>query len=91
MKYYNSKIRELANKTANEIADQFAIGYFDDRMVELHSDIIERNMLTIVDLCSLIILEDDKKQVSMFDKLLRNDAEEMHNLSKKIKLYFGVL
>ena len=37
------RIKELANNAANEVADQFTLGYFDDRMVENVAEIIYKH------------------------------------------------
>jgi hypothetical protein len=44
-----SKLREIAENIANEIADQFVPGFFDDRMVQLHADLIEKHIVATVE------------------------------------------
>jgi hypothetical protein len=39
----NERIKELADEAANEIADQFRPGFFDDRMVEDVAKIIYKH------------------------------------------------
>ena len=39
----NKRIKQLADQAANEIADQFSPGFFDDRMVEDVSSIISKH------------------------------------------------
>ena len=85
----NDKIKELALKAANEVADQFASGYFNDEMVYNVADIIAKNYESVVRECidcvRGAVLADD---VALRNKLGFNDgiAEGVVHIQK----HFGV-
>jgi len=81
----NKQIKEIALQAANEIADQFKPGFFDNRMVQDVANIIykhhEQFAELIVNDCVRYLNEDYQRD---FDRLWRED------LSKGIKEHFGV-
>ena len=45
----NSQLKNLAANAANDIADLFSIGFFDDRMTNTVAEIVEQYLKQITD------------------------------------------
>lgn len=78
----NERITELANKSANEIADLFHAGFFDDRMVHDVAEINKQFAELIVREC-IDILE---KRVYL---ATREDGEQEY-IDVVLLEYFGI-
>jgi len=65
----NERIKELANKSANEIADLFHVGFFDDRMVHDVAEINKKFAESVVRECIDIL----DKEVYL---AIREDGEQ---------------
>lgn len=48
----NGQIKNLAANAANDIADLFSIGFFDDRMTDTVADIVQQYLKQLADECS---------------------------------------
>lgn len=46
-----NRLRQIAENISNEIADQFVVGFYDGRMVEMHADLIEKHIQQVIDEC----------------------------------------
>jgi hypothetical protein len=46
-----NRIKQIAMDAANDVADQFVVGFFDDRMVEHVADEILKHNLLIISEC----------------------------------------
>jgi DNA relaxase NicK len=86
----NERIKELAEQAANEIADQFKPGFFDNRMVEDVANIIykhhEKFAELIVRECSDIVA---KRKDQAIDEGWNVD-EAMSTAEIDLKEHFGV-
>ena len=74
----NKRIKELSLDAANEIADLFTPGFFDDRMVNDVAQINEKLAKSIVNECASIVQE----YMSRFP--------EDHVLTRRVKERFGI-
>lgn len=83
-----TKIKELSMKTANEIADQFSPGFFDDRMVSDVAAIIEKHHK---ELAELIVRECAEVATTLHYPHINNERDEYEErFSKCLKEHFGV-
>jgi hypothetical protein len=73
----NKRIQELALQSANEIADLFNPGFFDDRMVTDVADINKRFAEMIIQECAIVI------EKNVYEGIGRN-------ASRKVKQHFGI-
>lgn len=70
------RVKELALQSANEIADQFNAGFFDDRMVNDVAGIIQKS--------AELIIKDCIDNVKVWEKDSRN------HISYMLKNHYGV-
>ena len=84
----NQQIRELANNAANDIADQFTPGFFDDRMTADIADIIYKHHAKFAELivreCARVIDRGDGEMSSMDETIWCNACRD------DILQHFGV-
>jgi hypothetical protein len=73
------RIRELALQAANEVADLFSPGFFDDRMVYNVADINEKLAQLIVQECA-----------NMVNSLGQHEGPGDSSTAEYIKQHFGV-
>jgi hypothetical protein len=45
----NDQIKKLASNAANDIADLFSVGFFDDQMTDTVAEIVEQYLKQITD------------------------------------------
>ena len=80
-----SRLRKIAENISNEIADQFVVGFYDGRMVEMHADLIEKHIIATVEECCKVILE--RRYQHMVGIIPPENAKK---LVENVKEHFGV-
>ncbi len=82
-------ISDVANAAANEIADQFKTGFFDDRMVNHVSVIIQKHIASLgVDCANICRVEEEaykQKRINTTDFAQKNLFSESQITAARIR------